>query len=31
MSAPDRPAAQAPHDPIQDLAEKIYVQMCGRS
>ena len=30
MSAPDRPAAQAPHDPIQDLAEKIYVQMCGR-
>ncbi|MDH3318965.1 MAG: hypothetical protein OEO84_04660 [Betaproteobacteria bacterium] len=30
MSAPDRPAAQPPHDPIQDLAEKIYVQLCGR-
>ena len=30
MSAPERPAAQAPHDPIQDLAEKLYVQLCGR-
>ena len=30
MSAPEKPAAQAPHDPIQDLAEKIYVQLCGR-
>lgn len=30
MSAPQRPAAQAPHDPIHDLAEKIYVQLCGR-
>jgi len=30
MSAPDKTASQAPHDPIQDLAEKLYVQMCGR-
>jgi hypothetical protein len=30
MSAADRPAAPPPHDPIQDLAEKIYVQLCGR-
>jgi hypothetical protein len=30
MSAPDRTAAQAPQDPIHDLAEKIYVQLCGR-
>lgn len=30
MSAPERPAAQPPQDPIQDLAEKIYVQLCGR-
>ena len=30
MSAPQRPAAQPPHDPIHDLAEKIYVQLCGR-
>lgn len=30
MSAPQRPAAQAPHDPIHDLAEKIYVELCGR-
>lgn len=30
MSAPEKPAVQAPHDPIQDLAEKIYVQLCGR-
>ena len=31
MSAPQKPAAPAaPHDPIQDLAEKIYVQLCGR-
>ncbi len=30
MSAPERPAPQAPQDPIQDLAEKLYVQLCGR-
>ena len=30
MSAPEKHAAQAPHDPIQDLAEKLYVQLCGR-
>jgi hypothetical protein len=30
MSAPERPAAPAPQDPIQDLAGKIYVQLCGR-
>jgi hypothetical protein len=30
MSAPQKPAASAPHDPIHDLAEKIYVQLCGR-
>lgn len=30
MSAPDKSAPQAPHDPIQDLAQKLYVQLCGR-
>jgi hypothetical protein len=30
MSAPEKPAAHAPHDPIHDLAEKLYVQLCGR-
>ena len=30
MRAPDRPASLPPHDPIQDLAEKLYVQLCGR-
>lgn len=30
MSAPQRTAAPVPHDPIHDLAEKIYVQLCGR-
>jgi hypothetical protein len=30
MSVPEKPAAQAPYDPIHDLAEKIYVQLCGR-
>jgi len=30
MSTPEKAAAQAPHDPIQELAEKIYVQLCGR-
>lgn len=30
MSAPQKPAAPAPLDPIHDLAEKIYVQLCGR-
>jgi hypothetical protein len=30
MSVPQKPAASAPHDPIHDLAEKLYVHMCGR-
>lgn len=30
MSTPEKAGAPAPHDPIQALAEKIYVQLCGR-
>lgn len=30
MSAPQKPAPAAPHDPIQELAEKLYIQICGR-
>ena len=30
MSTPDKPAAPAPQDPIEELARVIYVQMCGR-
>jgi len=30
MSAPAKPAAAAAVDPIEALAEKLYVQMCGR-
>lgn len=30
MSAPQKPAAQPAHDPIEQLAEKIYVQLCAR-
>jgi len=30
MSAPTKPAADTPHDPIQELAEKLYVAMCAR-
>ena len=30
MSAPHKPAAQPAHDPIEQLAEKIYVQLCAR-
>ena len=30
MSAPHKPAAAAPHDPIQEMAEKLYVAMCAR-
>lgn len=30
MSAPQKPAAAAPHDPIQEMAEKLYVQLCGQ-
>lgn len=30
MSAPQKPGAAAPVDPIHDLAQKIYVQLCGR-
>jgi len=30
MSAPTKPAADTPRDPIQDLAEKLYIAMCAR-
>jgi hypothetical protein len=30
MSAPQKPAAAAPHDPIQEMAEKLYVALCAR-
>jgi hypothetical protein len=30
MSAPNKPAADMSHDPIQELAEKLYVVMCAR-
>ena len=30
MSAPNRPAAEAPRDPIEELAEKLYVAICAR-
>ena len=30
MSAQTKPAAEAPHDSIQELAEKLYVAMCAR-
>jgi hypothetical protein len=30
MSAPEQSAVPPPHDPIHDLAEKLYVQLCGR-
>ena len=29
MSAPQKPAAAAPHDPILELAEKLFIQICG--
>lgn len=29
MSAPQKPAAAVPHDPIQELAEKLYIRICG--
>jgi hypothetical protein len=29
MSAPQKPAAPPAHDPIEQLAEKIYVQLCA--
>ncbi len=29
MSAPQKPAPAAHQDPIQELAEKIFVQLCG--
>lgn len=29
MSAPQQPAPVVPHDPILDLAEKLYIQICG--
>lgn len=30
MSAPTNPAANAPKDPTEELAEKLYVAMCAR-
>jgi hypothetical protein len=30
MSAPHKPAAAAAHDPIQDMAEKLFVALCAR-
>jgi hypothetical protein len=30
MSAPHKPAAAAPHDPIQEMAEKLYIALCAR-
>jgi len=30
MSAPDKPAAQPPQDPIEELARTLYVNLCGR-
>jgi hypothetical protein len=30
MSAPTKPAAESPEDPIQVLAEKLYVALCAR-
>lgn len=30
MSAPQQPAPAVPHDPILDLAEKLYIQICGQ-
>jgi len=30
MSAPQKPAAQPSHDPIEDLARTLYISLCGR-
>jgi len=30
MSAPHKPAAAVAHDPIQDMAEKLFVALCAR-
>ena len=30
MSAPQKPAAAAAHDPVQEMAEKLYVALCAR-
>jgi hypothetical protein len=30
MSAPEKPAAQPHHDPIEELARTLYVNLCGR-
>jgi hypothetical protein len=30
MSAPTKPAAEPQHDPIEQLAEKLYVAICAR-
>ncbi|MDH4093765.1 MAG: hypothetical protein OEV81_03165 [Betaproteobacteria bacterium] len=30
MSAPDKPAAQPTHDPIEELAKTLYVNLCSR-
>ncbi len=30
MSAHTKPSAAAPHDPVQEMAEKLFIEMCGR-
>jgi len=30
MSAPEKPTQQGHRDPIEVLAEKLYIEMCGR-
>lgn len=30
MSAPQKPAAAATRDPIQEMAEKLYIALCAR-
>ena len=30
MSAPHKPAAAPAHDPIQEMAEKLYIALCAR-
>jgi hypothetical protein len=30
MSAPDKPSPAAPHDPLQQLAERIFVELSAR-
>ena len=30
MSAPEKPRQEAHRDPVEVLAEKLYIEMCGR-